>query len=53
MTTTHPRDRTALLVPEFKRLSYFYGQHLGPFDLQGEQAYLREKHRLALFEKAI
>jgi hypothetical protein len=47
MTTTHPRDRTALLVPEFKRLSYFYGQHLGPFDLQGEQAYLREKHRLA------
>jgi hypothetical protein len=47
MTTTHPPDRTALRVPPFQRLSYFYGQQLGPLDLQGEQAYLREKHRLA------
>ena len=47
MTTTHPPDRTALGVPPFQRLSYFYGQQLGPLDLQGEQAYLREKHRLA------
>lgn len=46
MTTTQPWDRTALAIPPFQRLSYFYGQQLGPRDLQGEQAYLREKYRL-------
>ncbi|MFI7124736.1 hypothetical protein ACIBQ1_03530 [Nonomuraea sp. NPDC050153] len=39
MTSTHP--------PDLQRLTYFYGQQLGPYDLQGEQAYLLEKHRMA------
>jgi hypothetical protein len=47
MTTTHRPDRTTLAVPQLQRLSYFYGQQLGPLDLQGEQAYLREKQQLA------
>lgn len=46
MAMTRSPDRPARAVPEFRRLSYFYGQQLGPYDLQGEQAYLREKHRL-------
>jgi hypothetical protein len=33
-------------VPQFDRLSYFYGQMLHARDLQGEQAYFREKLKL-------
>jgi hypothetical protein len=49
MTITHAPTGApvAVPVPEFQRLTYFYGQLLGPKDLQGEQTYLREKHRLA------
>jgi hypothetical protein len=49
MTTTHAEGRAhaPVPVPELQRLTYFYGQLLGPRDLQGEQAYLRDKHRLA------
>jgi hypothetical protein len=49
MSITHPPSEApvAVPVPEFQRLTYFYGQLLGPKDLQGEQTYLREKHRLA------
>src|SRR6478735_4226312 len=49
MTTTHAAGsaHAGVPVPELQRLTYFYGQLLGPRDLQGEQAYLREKHRLA------
>ncbi len=49
MTTTQAEGRlqVPVPVPELQRLTYFYGQLLGPRDLQGEQAYLREKHRLA------
>jgi hypothetical protein len=49
MTTTHAASgtQTSVAVPELQRLTYFYGQLLGPKDLQGEQTYLREKLRLA------
>jgi hypothetical protein len=33
-------------VPEFKRLKYFYGQMLGAYDFQMEQAYFRDKLKL-------
>jgi hypothetical protein len=33
-------------VPQFDRLTYFYGQMLHARDLQGEQAYFREKLKL-------
>jgi hypothetical protein len=35
-----------LKVPQFDRLSFFYGQMLGPYDLQREQAYFKEKLKL-------
>jgi hypothetical protein len=51
MTITHAGHPAAtsgpIAVPELQRLTYFYGQLLGPKDLLGEQAYLREKLRLA------
>jgi hypothetical protein len=33
-------------VPELARLSYFFGQVLGPGELRSEQAYFHEKHKL-------
>jgi hypothetical protein len=49
----HPRGQHdcdkqegCLAIPRFERLNYFYGQMLGVRELQTEQAYLREKHRL-------
>jgi hypothetical protein len=33
-------------VPELARLTYFYGQVLGPHELRGEQSYFREKQKL-------
>jgi hypothetical protein len=47
ITQNGGRAQGSVSVPELQRLTYFYGQLLGPKDLQGEQAYLREKHRLA------
>jgi hypothetical protein len=40
------RETPCAYVPEFKRLKYFYGQMLGAYDFQTEQAYFREKLKL-------
>jgi hypothetical protein len=40
------RETPCAYVPELKRLKYFYGQMLGAYDFQTEQAYFREKLKL-------
>lgn len=44
----HPEAHEAghLALPRFERVKYFYGQLLGVRELQSEQSYFVEKHRL-------
>ena len=45
-TTTKRHNASCAPVPDFTRLSYFYGQMLSAQDFQREQDYFREKLKL-------